>query len=98
MSLERLWWLRYQFSDEIPNKVLYGDGKYKVRTNWWQGLVAELEIDLKKGAIPEHLRYEVESFVEHYTSKEFHRQRRTKKKDIKRANELLDEILRRNQG
>lgn len=98
MSLERFQWLREKFSDEIPDKVLHGRGDFKVRRNWWQGLVGDLERGLGNGVVPEELRPEVESFLDHYTSEEFHDQSLTTEVDIQRANGLLDRILGRKQG
>jgi hypothetical protein len=92
MSLERFQWLKDEFSDEIPDRVLHF-GDFKVRRIWWQGLVSNLERGLGNGVVPEELRPEVERFVEHYTSKQFHNQRLTSEADIKRANGLLDRIL-----
>lgn len=98
MSLERFQWLRDKFSDEIPDKVLHGRGDFKVRRNWWQGVVSNLERGLGNGVVPEELRPEVESFLDDYTSEEFHKQPLTTKADIERANGLLDRILGKRQG
>jgi len=92
MPPERFQWLKDEFSDEIPDKVLH-DGDFKVRRIWWQGLVSNLERGLDNGVVPEEFRPEVKRFVEHYTSKEFHNQPLTTEADIKRANGLLDRIL-----
>jgi hypothetical protein len=98
MSLERFQWLKDQFSDEIPDKVLQGRGNFKVRRNWWQGLVGDLERGLRNGVVPEELRPDVEQFLDHYTSEEFHNQSLTTEADIQRANGLLSRILGRKQG
>lgn len=98
MSFERFQWLRDEFSDEIPDKVLHGRGNFKVRRNWWQGVVGDLSRGLDNGVIPDGLRPEVESFLEYYTSDEFHQQPLTTEADIQRANALLDRVLSRKQG
>ena len=71
---------------------------FKVRRNWWQGLVGDLERGLGNGVVPEELRPEVERFLKDYTSEEFHHQPFTTEVDIKRANGLLDRILGKRQG
>lgn len=95
MSFERYKWLRDQFSDEIPNEILDGriGGNFKVRRNWWQGLVQDLELGVMKGVISEELKPDVEQFIDYYTSDEFKHQLLTKKEDIQRANDLLEKIL-----
>lgn len=98
MAMERFRWFRDDFSDEIPDKVLHGCGDFKVRRNWWHGLIGDLGRGLKKGHIPEELKPEVESFIRDYTSDEFHYQPLTTEADIKRANGLLDRILGREQS
>lgn len=66
MAMERFKWFRDEFSDEIPDKVLQGRGAFKVRRNWWHGLVGNLDRGLKRGHIPEKHRAETEAFIEHY--------------------------------
>lgn len=95
MTMERLRWLRGEFSDKIPYEVLHGRGDFKVRKNWWQGVVGYLERGLRKGDIPQEFREEAEAFLEHYTSEDFHNQPLTTQEDIVRANSLLDRILGR---
>ncbi len=95
--LERLRWLRDEFSDEIPEEILSGvspQKNFKVRRNWWQGVVGTLANALERGKItnPE-VQEEVKGFLEHYTSEKFHEQPLTTAEDIKRANEIIDLVL-----
>lgn len=92
MAIEHLRRLRTKFSDDIPDKVLHG-GDFKVRRNWWQGVVGNLEIALNNGLVPPGLRQETEDFLKHYTSEEFHNQPLTTTEDIGWVNSLLDRIL-----
>ena len=99
-ALERLRWMRDDFSDEIPDIVLRGwmakeTRMFKVRRNWWNGLVGCLERMMLKGWIDPKMLDEVGDFVGHYTSEEFHYQPLTSREDISRANELIDKILGR---
>ena len=96
MTLEHLIRLSENFSDEIPGKVLHGKGDFKVRRNWWQGVVGGLDCLISQGQIPSALEGEVEDFLTHYTSEDFHRQPLTTEKDITRANNLIDKILGKN--
>ncbi len=91
--IERLRCLRDGYSDEIPEEILHGQGRFKVRRNWWHGLIGYLERGLEYGDIPKEFGEEIEAFVERYTSEEFHRQPLTTSDDISRANSLLDKIL-----
>ena len=93
MAIEHLRFLRDKFVDEIPDEVLHGRGNFKVRRNWWQGIVGSLEQALNQGLIPEGQRQETEDFLAHYSSEEFHDQPLTSAEDIGKANNLLDGIL-----
>ena len=96
MTIEDLVWLRDGNSDEIPDKILHGRGYFKVRRNWWNAVVGVLSNLEKKGQIPDNLVSDVDAFLEHYTSDDFHQQPLTTTKDISIANNLLDRVLGRN--
>jgi len=95
MVLERLRQKRDGFSNEIPSEILRGPSNFKVSRNWWQSVVTILEVLGKKDQIPQRCRREVDVFISHYTSREFHEQPRTTAQDIERVNSLLDRILGR---
>jgi len=97
MTIEKLGWLRDEFSDEIPNEVIHGGGRFKVRRAWWQCLTGNLELGLQEGVIPEELREDTQTFLED-TITEFRQQSLTYPEDIQRANNLLDRILGRSSG
>lgn len=92
MTLERLAWLRDEFSDEVPDEIIHGAGKFKVRRAWWQCLAGNLDNGLREGVIPEELRADTRAFLRHTTT-EFRQQTLTKPDDIQRANNLLDRII-----
>lgn len=94
MTIERLSWLRDEFSDEVPSEVIHGGGQFKVRRAWWQCLVGNLENALRENIIPEEAREDTVAFLE-YTISEFRQQTLTKPEDIQRGNNLLDRILGR---
>jgi hypothetical protein len=93
MTLEHLRRLHDDFSDEIPNNVLHGRGNFKVRRNWWQGVVGDLDLLRTHGQIPPELQGEVDSFLDHYTSDEFHAQPLTTSEDLGVVNNLLSKII-----
>ena len=95
MTLEHLRRLHDDFSDEIPDRVLHGRGAFKVRRNWWQGVVGDLDRLRSQGQIPQELQEEVDGFLDHYTSEEFHEQPLTTPEDISRVNGLISRIIPR---
>jgi hypothetical protein len=95
--LEHLKMLRHDFSDEIPDRILHStnkDNKYKVRRNWFQGVVADTENALSKGKIKtSEGKLAAEQLLERFTSEEFKQRELTEKRDIEEANKLIDIIL-----
>jgi hypothetical protein len=91
--------LRDYWSDEIPTDILHGPvnssdpKRFKVRRNWWQGVVDGLTGLQKRGLVPHGLEEEVADFMTHYTSDEFHNQQLTTAEDIQRANTLITKIV-----
>lgn len=94
---EHLAWLRNEHTDEIPSEFVHG-GRYKVRGNWFQGVTADLSNLMHERLISDELKPKVLAFTDYYCSKEFSEQLNssgTTADDIKRANELIDEVLSR---
>ncbi len=94
--LEHLRFLRDNFSDRIPDRVIHSndkDKRYKVRRNWWAGLLADLSNGLDEGVFPGHLKGEVEQFMEEHYGDEFREKPLIEAADIKKANDLLDKIF-----
>ncbi len=97
--IEYLRTLRDDYSDEIPKQVLHGPVtssdslKFKVRSNWWQGVVGGLGSLQEKGLVPTGLEQEVKDFVDRYTSEKFHTRTLTTKEDVVKANELITKIV-----
>lgn len=95
--MEHLRWLRDDFSDEIPGRIVDGydkDNKYKARKNWFQGVVAGVSGALDDGEIKtSEGKHAAERLIERFTLKEFRRGERTEEKDIKEANKLIDIVL-----
>lgn len=95
MSIDQLRHLLDDFSDDIPTEELHGKGNFKVRRNWWQGLIGNLENGLGNGLVPENLKPEVEAFLEEYASDDFRSQPLTTQGNIEKANSLLNRLLGR---
>lgn len=102
---DRLRFYRDECSDEIPDEILNGNLSlddprrlYKVRRNWWQGLVGVLERGLRKGNVTdEEVEGEVRKFLEHYCSDAFKKQSRTTAMDILEVNRIITIVLGDNQ-
>lgn len=88
--------LRDNWSDEIPDNIIHGpisgtDKKqFKVRRNWWQGVVGSLGRLQLKGLISPEMNDEVTEFIAYYTSDQF---TLTTPDDIQRANALITRII-----
>ena len=94
--------LRDDYSDEIPKEIIRGpvlgpeEKRFKVRINWWQGLLADLGYLQTNGLIPTELIDEVTEFIYYFASdmdNHIKEQERTSAEDIARANELITKIL-----
>jgi len=94
MVLEILRELNDGFSNEIPEQILEGHGKFKVRRNWWQRVVFGLQILEMENQVPSEFRKELDQFIKDYTSNAFREQPLTTREDIGRAN-LLNRVLDR---
>lgn len=81
-------------TDEIPTEIIHG-GLYKVRGNWFQGVVADLEICIRDGIIFDPLIVrEVEDFMDEYVPHHDFSQRTTAE-DIQKANAVIRKVLRK---
>jgi len=93
--LARLKYLRDEFSDEIPNEILHspmGQPKYKVRKNWFQGVVADATNIVSSGYASEDSKRQLKEFHEYYEVSEM-RSRLTTREDIDKANSLLSSLI-----
>lgn len=95
--LEHLRGLRTGWKDEIPDRVIHSnepDNLYKVRRNWFTGVVADVENLLIEGSITNgNKRAAAEQLLDRFTSEEFRDQELTTAEDIQTANRLIDIIL-----
>ena len=95
--LSYLKWLRDGNSNEIPNEILSGHSEkkfFKVRRNWWNGLVGGLSSLLRKGLVKDEKTLgDIQNFLKKYNSDEFRFKPLTEAVDIAAANALLDEIV-----
>lgn len=95
--LEHLRGLRTGWKDEIPGKVIHSnepDNLYKVRRNWFTGVVADVENLLVEGSIRNGVKkVAAEQLLERFTSDEFRDRDLTTPEDIQTANNLIDVIL-----
>lgn len=88
--------MRFDYRDEVPEEIIHGDAdvkNFKVRKNWWFGVILDLEtlITMKKEVGQETLE-KINAFQKKYTSQEF-KDRLTTAEDISEANAFIDDIL-----
>jgi hypothetical protein len=89
--------LRNEWSDEIPKEILQGDQgenppQYKVRKNWWHGLISCISYAVARDMLPQDISKDVSEFIREFASDNF-RDRLTTAEDITKANVLIDKIL-----
>lgn len=97
VPLEHLKEIRHDFSDEIPKEIIHSDAvdnKFKVRRNWFVGILVDVENALKDGVIMTlEGKLAAEQLVKRFRSDEFIERELTEKRDIDEANNLIDIIL-----
>ncbi len=92
-TTEFLQHVKEDFSDEIPSKIMRGEGEFKVRKGWFFYVTSGLQEASAKHLVPPELEEEVKAFVKHYTSDKFHTQALVTREDIDKGNKILDEFL-----
>ncbi len=94
---DKLRYLRDNFSDEIPDQVIHStspNNAFKVRRNWFQGVVATLERALDEGLVSNpDMEWRVNVFIRDYTSQEFKDKPLTEASDIDEANRIINLVL-----
>lgn len=96
-TIDELERLDKEFHDEIPSEIIRGnseDKNWKVRRNWWQGIVAILEVANEHLNIQFHseIMNEIDQFINDYTGYYF-AGRLTTKEDIDRANKITRKVI-----
>lgn len=95
--LEHLKRLRTDWSDQIPKEIVHSDApdnQYKVRRNWFTGVVADVANLLDEGEITDLARQTAaKQLIASFTSEEFINRDLTTIEDIQTANSLIDIIL-----
>ena len=87
------------WSDEVPEEILRGSTgdkppEFKVRKNWWMGIMGDLYFLTEDEMVPEDLLKEIKDFEEKFSGKDSDFPTRlTTAKDIAEANALIDKIL-----
>ena len=93
--LKHMKFLRDDFSNEIPEKILHsnmGQPKYKVRKNWFQGVIADADCVISDGYATDHTKRLFEEFMSYYKNSDA-MNRLTKSEDIDKANKLLTSLI-----
>ncbi|MBI2338712.1 hypothetical protein HYU95_06035 [Candidatus Daviesbacteria bacterium] len=88
---EHLRWLLEDHKDKVPKKKVHR-GNYKVRGNWFQGVIGDLEECIADGGIGDpHVIAEAQGFIDEYCQHDFGQ--RTTVKDIQKANSVIRKVL-----
>jgi nucleoside diphosphate kinase len=92
---DHLKFLRDSFSNEIPTKIIHGNidqPKYKVKKNWFQGIIADAENQISEGYASKKSKKLFEGFIEYYHNSNAIN-RLTNREDIEKANRLLTSLI-----
>ncbi len=84
------------WSDEIPEEILHGGGNYKVRINWWSGIIGNIYSTLIFELISNSsLKQECEEFLDKYAGTNYWNNctNRTTKEDIDHANRVVEMVI-----
>jgi hypothetical protein len=86
---------RDEYSNKIPERILHGGGKFKVRINWWQGVCGNLSLAISSELInDEKLLDEMNKFLAKYSQDNWNNgTKRTTKEEIDEADELLNVVI-----
>lgn len=79
-------------SEEIPERMIDGsqiDKDYKVRTNWFAGVVHLLEYAINKNMLEQEFRVEIKKFIKIFKSRHINDKIRTTYEEIEMGNQLL---------
>lgn len=96
---EMLKWLERllnEWSDEVPEEILHGEGKFKVRVNWWNAVTGWMNVIMGKNLIEDdELIERMKKFVKTYAGRDYWQRghKRTTKEDIDTANHLLTDMI-----
>ncbi len=95
---EHLLWMRDAFSDDIPAEVIHSNSpnnKFKVRRNWFYGLVQNLELWVLGDRLVDDpgIDEEVGKFITHVRSDEFTKKPLTEAEDIEWANKVINMVV-----
>ena len=92
--LSHLKHLRYEFKDDIPEKILHSNSpnsNYKVRKSWFVGVVADATNIITDGYATNTSKQIYKEFVDKYWSTNI--SQLTTEEEIKEANKLLDHLI-----
>jgi len=96
-TLEQLESLLDDWSNEVPDEIIRGGGKYKVRVNWWNLVTGNFYILLKKDLVnDEKLIKRMKGFLSTYAGRNYWASghKRTTREDIVIADSLLEDVIR----
>ena len=96
--IDQLRRFREDWSDKIPQEIIHSvapDNKYKVRTNWFAGVVLNAWCLLEEGKLTdESAKKAAQELVNRFTTEDFKNRKLHTAEDIQTANNLIDGILK----
>lgn len=89
--------LRDKWSEEVPHHILHStDGPYKIRTGWFLGLVADLEVSKIESVLPNEVIEDVDKFLKWWKD-DFGKRPGSPvintKDDIEKGNLIINKVL-----
>lgn len=91
--------------DVIPDRIVHSnDGPWKIRSNWFLGIAADLNLALTRGILPAAVEKDAKDYLDWWTKgrEETHKEIQTSdygpivintREDIERGNAIIDKVL-----
>jgi hypothetical protein len=85
--------LRYNYTDDIPNRIVSNEGTFKVRRAWFNSLSLRFQQASEEGYVSERTREAYDALRALCFGKDHITKRLTKPEDISAGNRVLDLLI-----